>query len=76
MTPLTKAVTRITDTVSRGRTLVAKMSPEGVYIKGAGERWSSAYLVPWAAAYDLGARLKARAVREELATRRRQRRMQ
>lgn len=70
MTPLGKDVTRVTQVFHRGRVLVVRMSPEGLYIKGARERWSSAYLVPWAMANDLGAKLKARRDREEKLARR------
>lgn len=70
MTPLNKDVTRVTQVFHRGRVLVVRMSPEGIYIKGARERWSSAYLVPWTAAFDVGAKLKARRDREEKASKR------
>ena len=65
MTPLKNAVTHSTGTIVRGRELIARMAPEGVYLKGSGQRWSSAYLVPWGALYDLGGRLKARMLHEE-----------
>jgi len=65
MTPLTKPVTRSLDAINRGRRLVTRITPEGVYTKGQGERWSSAYLVPWNAVDDLGARLLARRRKEE-----------
>lgn len=69
-TELTKPVTRSIPILHRGRTLVARMAPEGVYIKGARERWSSAYLVPWAALYDCGAKLKVLAKKREKAIKR------
>lgn len=58
-TPLTKPVTRETATVHRGRKLVVRMTAQGIYTKGTGQRWTSAYFVPWAAVDDLGARLVA-----------------
>lgn len=73
MTELTKEVTRITQVLHRGGVLVVKMAPEGIYLKRARERWSSAMLVPWNAAYDVGAKLKARREREEKAARRKAR---
>lgn len=74
MTSLQKEVTRITQVMHRGGLLVVKMAPEGIYIKRARERWSSAMLVPWTAAYDVGAKLKVRREREEKAARRKERR--
>lgn len=65
MTPLHKEIARITDILHRGKLLVIKIAPEGLYIKGARERWSTAYLVPWQATYDLGAKMKAAVIREE-----------
>ena len=35
------------------------MTREGVYLKRAGERWSSGYLVSWSAIYLQGAKNKA-----------------
>lgn len=52
----TKSVTRrllITD--GRGKTLIARMSPEGVYIKRDHSRWSNALFLPWKSVFDYGA---------------------
>lgn len=51
--PLIKPISRLTETINRGRQLLFKAAKEGIYIKGLGERWSSAYLVPWEAVDDL-----------------------
>jgi hypothetical protein len=74
MTPLSKAINRSVGVLHRGRALVVRVAPEGIYTKGARERWSSAYLVPWTALDDLGARLKARRDAEDKKQRRRARR--
>ncbi len=73
MTPLHKAVARATDILHRGKNLVVKMTPEGIYIKGARERWTTAYLVPWQMIYDLGGKLRAMQLRAEKKARRKQR---
>lgn len=74
MTPIRTEVVRLTGAINRGRLLVAKMAPEGMWIKGFLERWSSAYLVPWGALDDLGARLKARRDQTEKEQRKKKRR--
>jgi hypothetical protein len=50
------------------------MSPEGLYLKEDGRRWASAYLVPWAAVFALGGRLRARQLQAERAEKRKTRR--
>lgn len=70
MTPLDRDVVRVTGVLHRGRLLVCRVAKEGVWTKGLRERWSSAYLVPWAALDDVGAKLKARRDREEKKLRR------
>ena len=65
MTPLKKPVTRLTDDFIGRRQLVIRAAPEGLYLKEQGQRWSSAFLIPWSACYHLGARLKARQAQAE-----------
>lgn len=48
---------RTTD--SKGNPLVARMAPEGVYLKCKGERWTSAYFVSWDSIYWMGVKSKA-----------------
>ena len=71
MTPLDRSITRDLNLLHRRQWLVARVSVEGVYIKGKKQRWSSAYLLPWAAAYDAAVKMK---VLEEQAARRARRR--
>lgn len=49
----TKSVTRkLLTTDGRGKTLIARMSPEGVYIKRENGRWSKAFFLPWRSVFD------------------------
>jgi len=48
----------------RGRELVIRLDTHTCDIKLKGQRWTSAYCVPWTAIYHLGAKLKAREARE------------
>lgn len=71
-----KTVTRIIqDVFYRNRRLVARMAPEGVYVKTERERWSSAYFIPWMAVHSVGAKLKAKALKEEKIRRRKEKRL-
>lgn len=74
MTPIRTDIVRAVGVLHRGQLLVCRVTAEGVYLKGMGQRWTSSYLVPWAALYDVGAKLKARRDREEKAERRKARR--
>lgn len=47
------------DASGRTRAMVAKLAPEGVYLKHKDERWSSALLMPWFAIYERAAWLAA-----------------
>lgn len=61
--PIERALTRATDT--KGKPLVARVSPEGVYLKPKGTRWENAYFVPWGTIYMEGAARKARETKLE-----------
>lgn len=67
MTPLERSITRDLLLTHRRQRLVARFCSEGIYLKGRGQRWTSAYLLPWAAAYDTAVKMR---VMEEQAARR------
>jgi hypothetical protein len=71
VTPLGKPVTRDLCFRHRGAWLVARMTAEGIYLKGRGQRWTSAYLLPWAAAFDVAVKIKVQADRDARRARRR-----
>jgi len=67
-TVLTKPVFRtlsVQDGFGRRHVMVAKVAPEGLYLKYKGERWTSALLLPWSAAYVKAAWLKAEQIKRE-----------
>lgn len=76
MTPITRArpITRDLELRHRGRDLVARVGAEGVYLKGARQRWATALFLSWAAAYDVAAKIRAVQIREERAAERKARR--
>lgn len=52
----TKSVTRkLLATDGRGKTLIARMSPEGVFIKREGGRWGKALFLSWRSVFDYAA---------------------
>lgn len=51
----TKSVTRKLLIMHHGDTLMARMSPEGIYMKREGGRWSKALFLPWASVFDYAA---------------------
>jgi hypothetical protein len=51
---------RETTALYRGRNLIVRIGPYSVEIRRKGQRWSSAYTIPWRAVYELGGRLRAR----------------
>jgi hypothetical protein len=67
---LNRKVDRMLGVTHRGLRLVARMCQEGVYLKGQGQRWSSAYLIPWAAAYDVAVKMAVVDARRAKAARR------
>jgi hypothetical protein len=74
VTDLTKAIERKLLTFSeRGRTVIVRITGEGIYMKQAGQRWSSAVLCPWAAAHSVAHKLSAQHLRDERRARRRTR---
>lgn len=57
---LTRPIERLVEAFEvRGRPVVFRASNVGIEIKLKGERWSSAYLVPWETIYFRGAALRA-----------------
>ena len=50
------------DDYFKGKPMAFKASREGVYIKLQGQRWTTAYFVPWQAIYSVGAKLKAKEI--------------
>jgi hypothetical protein len=54
----------------RYKEVIAKVTPEGIYLKLAGCRWSGAWLCTWAAAVDVAVARMVRIKKEEKAKRR------
>lgn len=74
MTDLTRTVERRLLTFrERGRTVVVRMAGEGLYLKAAGRRWSSAVFLPWGAAWSVACKMEADRKRRERRARRRER---
>lgn len=74
-TSLTKPVTRILEDIyERGRPLMVRLTREGIYVKRTGERWTTAYLCPWQAAYTVGAKIRAREIQAERVAKRKAKR--
>lgn len=72
--PLKKPIVRAVD-VSLNATgfrsgLVARITPEGIYVKPPGSRWTSAYFTSWADIMLVGADRKAAEVKKARAERR------
>lgn len=65
MTPLHKPVTRDLAFHWRKQWLVVRMAQEGIHLKGKGQRWANAYLLPWAAAYDTAVKMRVAEARRE-----------
>lgn len=74
MTPMRRHVVRDLEFIYRREELVARMAPEGVYLKGKGRRWTSGIFLSWASVYDFGAIVKSKRIREERAAKRKARR--
>jgi hypothetical protein len=53
-------VDRQTCALWRGRELMVRLDTHMLQIKTKGQRWGSAYTVPYRSIYDLGAKIKAR----------------
>lgn len=71
MTDLTRTVERHVETfMDRGRTMIVRMAPEGIYMKQKGQRWTSAVFLPWGAAWSVGCKMAAAKAREERRARR------
>lgn len=71
MTDLTRAVERRLLTFSeRGRPVVVRVAPEGIYLKAAGRRWSNAVLLPWGAAWSVACKMEVERKRRERRARR------
>lgn len=75
MINLNKAIYRSLSLVHRKADLQAKFSPEGIYLKGRGQHWTSAVFLPWASVYDYAALATAKRLKEEARERRRQARL-
>lgn len=69
---LERALPRTTD--SRGNPLIVRVCAEGCYLKTKGERWSSAYFLPWGSVYFHAALKRAEEVKLERKKARAQRR--
>lgn len=68
---LSKPITRQIDSyLERGRPIVVRLTDEGLYIKRRGERWTSALLCTWAAAFSTACKLKVLRDRAEKPTKR------
>jgi len=66
VTNLTKSIERRLLTFSeRGHAVVVRVTGEGIYMKQAGQRWSSAVLCPWAAAFSVACKLEVQRKRAE-----------
>ncbi len=60
MTDLRKPIERRLSTFQdRGRDVVVRITAEGVYLKQTGQRWTSAVLCPWAAAFSVACKIAA-----------------
>jgi hypothetical protein len=64
--PLVKPIVRLVLTSQR-KPLVVRFSPEGVWVKEPGQRWSSALLCPWGVVHVRAAWLAAEARKRERA---------
>lgn len=65
MTALRSDLTRQTSALYRGRELCFRATAHGCLVKLKGQRWTSAYFVPWAAVYQVGGKLAARAAQSK-----------
>lgn len=73
MTPLRKPLLRDLELTWRRHDLVVRIAGDGVYLKGRGQRWSSAVYLPWQSVYDVAATRKAVEIRRARAEARRRR---
>ncbi len=75
MIDLVNPVTRQLDLYRiKGKPMQTRMTPEGIYLKVKGQRWATAVLLPWGAAYTRACFLKAAQVAAEKKARREARR--
>lgn len=56
-TKIDKDLIRNTTFPHNGKEIVVRITKHGVWSKFTGQRWDSAYFAPWAAIYDMSAKL-------------------
>jgi hypothetical protein len=52
-----KRIDRATGCIHRRKEIVVRVELAGILLKHRGQRWQSARLLPWAAAYDVAAKM-------------------